>query len=447
MKNTTHEENFLSYQPTALDTILLVDDESNILTSLKRMLRNEGYTVLTAQSGSDALSIMAHQRVHLVVSDQRMPEMNGNEFLQHVKALYPECIRVILSGYADIHAVLDAVNQGEIYRFFTKPWNEADMKISLRNCLAQYHLVQENKNLLAEIKEKNSRLAEANQTLEAKVKDRTKQITKLNTQLEKSLMGSLDVLSHLSEMHSPVIGNHARRVSHLSQIIGERYGLRIDELRQLHIASLLHDIGKMTLPHQLLLKHESQQDKYEKEVLQQHVHSGEHLIRLIPNADQAALWVRHHHEWFNGNGYPEALKGKQIPIGSRIIALADYYDKCLHSDIQLNKTGLLMTPAQVITLIQHKASVQFDPELVAILSDYIQENEGVIEDKDAEIEIFAKDLRLNMVLAKDLLSDNGVLLLPKTHAMDEITLLRVKKYIESHPCTRGIFVYRWSIGL
>ncbi len=439
MKHTTHEESreesFVSYQPTALDTILLVDDESNILTSLKRMLRNEGYTVLTAQSGNDALTIMAHQRVQLVVSDQRMPEMNGNEFLQHVKALYPECIRVILSGYADIHAVLDAVNQGEIYRFFTKPWNEADMKISLRNCLAQYHLVQENKNLLAEIQEKNNRLAEANQTLEAKVKDRTKQITKLNTQLEKSLMGSLDVLSHLSEMHSPVIGNHARRVSHLSQIIGERYGLRIDELRQLHIASLLHDIGKMALP-----------DQYEKEILQQHVHSGEQLIRLIPNADQAAYWVRHHHEWFNGNGYPDALKGKQIPIGSRIIALVDYYDKCLYSDIQHSNNSLLMTPARVITLIQHKASIQFDPELVAILSDYVQENESIIEDKDAEIEIFAKDLRLNMVLAKDLLSDSGVLLLPKTHAMDEITLLRVKKYIESHPCTRGIFVYRWSIG-
>ncbi|MEB3245044.1 MAG: response regulator [Vampirovibrionales bacterium] len=121
------------------DTVLFVDDEAHILAALKRLLRNEPYQIITATSAKEGLEILTHTPAQLIVSDQRMPEMAGNAFLQQVKLLYPDTIRVILSGYADVNVILEALNKGEVYRFFTKPWQEEDLKASLRKCLVHYH--------------------------------------------------------------------------------------------------------------------------------------------------------------------------------------------------------------------------------------------------------------------------------------------------------------------
>lgn len=109
---------------TAQETLLLVDDEPNILNSLKRLLRRDGYAILTAESPAEAFDLLALHAVQVIVSDQRMPEMSGTEFLERVKKLYPETIRIVLSGYTDLESVTDAINRGAIYRFLTKPWDD-----------------------------------------------------------------------------------------------------------------------------------------------------------------------------------------------------------------------------------------------------------------------------------------------------------------------------------
>ena len=120
--------------------VLCVDDEVNILNSLKRLLRKEDYTVLTATSGPEGLSLLEKQPVQVVISDQRMPEMTGTEFLKKVKERYPNTIRVILSGYAEAPALLGAINEGEVFRFLTKPWNDEELKPEIQQCFAQYDL-------------------------------------------------------------------------------------------------------------------------------------------------------------------------------------------------------------------------------------------------------------------------------------------------------------------
>ena len=114
-------------------TLLLLDDEVNILSALKRALRPDGYRILTASTASEALALLAVNEVQVVMSDQRMPEMSGTEFLGKVKDLYPETVRIILSGYTDLESVIDAINHGAIYRFFTKPWEDE----LLRSCIAE----------------------------------------------------------------------------------------------------------------------------------------------------------------------------------------------------------------------------------------------------------------------------------------------------------------------
>ncbi len=114
------------------DTLLIVDDEENILAALRRLLRREGYRVLTASSGKEGLDLLAVNRVQVIISDQRMPGMSGTEFLSIAKELYPDTIRMILSGYADLTAVTDSVNQGEVYKFMTKPWDDSSLRAIIR---------------------------------------------------------------------------------------------------------------------------------------------------------------------------------------------------------------------------------------------------------------------------------------------------------------------------
>jgi DNA-binding NtrC family response regulator len=128
-------------------TILFVDDEKNILNSLKRLLRKEDYHLLTASSGEEGLKILAENEVHLVITDLRMPKMNGIEFLARLRVDYPDLIRIILTGYTDVDTLIESINKGHIYKFFLKPWDDHDLKMEIRKALEQYDLMAANKRL------------------------------------------------------------------------------------------------------------------------------------------------------------------------------------------------------------------------------------------------------------------------------------------------------------
>lgn len=149
--------------------LLCVDDEDGILRSLKRLLRSENFNVLTASSGVEALEILEQTPVQVLVADQRMPDMSGIELLEKVKCSYPQIVRVVLSGFADIATILESINKGEVFRYLGKPWNDEELKTMLRQCFHQYHLEQENKELLAIVNHQNEQLAKLNGALEQQV--------------------------------------------------------------------------------------------------------------------------------------------------------------------------------------------------------------------------------------------------------------------------------------
>jgi len=136
-------------------TILFVDDEKNILNSLKRLLRKEDYRILNALSGEEGLKILAENEVHLVITDLRMPEMNGIEFLTRLKVDYPDLIRIILTGYTDVDTLIESINKGHVYKFFLKPWNDDDLKLEIRKALERYDLIAANKRLCEKATKQN----------------------------------------------------------------------------------------------------------------------------------------------------------------------------------------------------------------------------------------------------------------------------------------------------
>lgn len=140
-------------------TLLLVDDEENIVRSLRRLLRRDGYEILTATSGQEGLEVLAEHEVGVILSDQRMPGMTGTEFLSRVKDLYPDTVRMVLSGYTDLQAVTDAINRGAIYRFLTKPWDDDLLRDNVRQAFEHYEIYAENRRLTAELQRANEELA------------------------------------------------------------------------------------------------------------------------------------------------------------------------------------------------------------------------------------------------------------------------------------------------
>lgn len=165
--------------------VLFVDDEPNILKTLCRLFMDEEYEVHTAGNGREALDLLeAGLRPTIIVSDQRMPEMGGAEFLAKASKLVPDSIRMVLTGYADINAAVQAINQGGIYRYIMKPWNDDDLRITVREALTHFNLVAENRLLTQELAEKNQSLSQMNEQLEEMVKIRTQELDQKVHELE-----------------------------------------------------------------------------------------------------------------------------------------------------------------------------------------------------------------------------------------------------------------------
>lgn len=174
-------------------TLLLVDDEESITSSLVRLLRRDGYTILRANSGKSGLELLAQHKVGVIISDQRMPEMTGVEFLSKVKELYPETVRIVLSGYTELNSVTDAINRGAIYKFLTKPWEDDLLRANVSEAFRHYEMKRENIRLGKELQQANEELRLINHELEQRVEKETREVVrKLDV-----LRVSQEILEHL----------------------------------------------------------------------------------------------------------------------------------------------------------------------------------------------------------------------------------------------------------
>jgi putative nucleotidyltransferase with HDIG domain len=279
--------------------ILLVDDEPANLRLLERLFRRN-YQVFTALSGAEALDLLSKHDVALLITDQRMPGMTGIELLKRAAALRPHMVRMILTGYADMGALVEAINCGQVYRYVSKPWNNEDLRLTVERAIEHY----ETNRSRFELERANKRLTE-----------RLQQLTR----------GVARAVADALEARDEHVYGHARRVSGYANAIGRRLRLSVESLETISLAAFLHDIGKIGTPDRILLKPGPLTGE-EREVLEQHSERGARILAGVPGMDEIVKAIRHHHEHFDGSGYPDGLIGEEIPLSSRIILVADAYD-------------------------------------------------------------------------------------------------------------------------
>src|SRR5664279_1029096 len=233
--------------------VLFVDDEENILRSLGRLFMDEEFETVTAGSGGKALELLGNDRdFAVIISDQRMPEMTGSEFLALAREASPESQRILLTGYADIGATIDAINKGGASRYITKPWNDGELLQTVRDSVNRYLLLQENRRLTELVRIQNEELKEWNGNLKHRVLEQTGDIRKKNGELQemidrlrKNFEGTIDAFSNLVELHNPEARSHSRIVARIAERAAGLLGLPEQDAETVRVAALLHDIGKI----------------------------------------------------------------------------------------------------------------------------------------------------------------------------------------------------------
>lgn len=311
-------------------TILLVDDEENNLKLLIRTFHAR-FNLLTAKNGKEACEIMETEgeKVALIITDQIMPVMTGVDFLKTIREKFPNVVKILLTGYSDSNDIIDAINVCDIYRYVLKPFDPDDLKFIVSAGLKKYSLANENEIMLKDLKE-------------------------LFYKTLKSISLALD-------SKDPYTHGHSMRVTLYSLILAKELNLDDKMLEEIETAGLLHDIGKIGIPQQILCKPGKLTDE-EYEIMKSHPEQGEKILMGIKKLSIISNWLKTHHERWDGNGYPLKLQGEEIPLTSRIIAIADTYD-AMTSTRSYRKA---LDHEVAIEEIQKCAGSQFDPSLAKL---------------------------------------------------------------------------------
>ncbi|MCP4006772.1 MAG: HD domain-containing protein [bacterium] len=337
----------------------------NILKSLSRLFRNEPVRVVSATNAREALAILERESIQVVVSDQRLPGMPGVAFLSEVRERYPDTLRILLTGFSEIDVAVDAINRCEVFRLLTKPWDDDELRATVRQALdSQY--------MRAEIKRLNEITREQNRTLELKVERRTREVQEKNLELRKAYVSTVRALAEAVDAIDNYTRGHSERVGVYGSRIAQELGCQNTEIERIYLGGLLHDIGKIGIPDSIICKPDKLTET-EREIMRDHPLIGARILEPVGFLSDVVPCVRHHHEWYDGSkrGYPDRLSGQEIPFASRIILVADTIE-AMTSDRPYRRALPLET---VIDEIQRFTGTQFDPTVAAAVLTLIEREE------------------------------------------------------------------------
>lgn len=407
--------------------ILCVDDERSVLMSLKRLLRGEQFDVCIVESGKEGLALIeSEEAFDLIISDMRMPEMDGAEFLATAAKIAPDSVRILLTGYSDQEATIRAINEGKVYRYLHKPWDNDELKQIIDDAIQLKQTSDSEKDLNKRLKNTLVKIKQESAGLKAQV-DKTNQIQNAQDsildgaedQVKVSYRATIKAFSNLINFRTGRSHKTAEDIAHHAVVVSEALGLDRSYLVDIEHAAVLYPLGMVTLSDSLLTSPVASMSPEDRTAYQSHPVVGEQILAPIDALSNAAVIVRHQNENFDGSGSPDGLEAGDIPVASRILRLARDFNEQLDS-------GDLSVADMIDQMSAQKGKI-YDPELADIYIDLIQQNRFEIETISGQI-VETDELSEGMTVSRDMYNSEGILILSKGAVISTSTIDKLVRF-------------------
>jgi putative two-component system response regulator len=331
--------------------ILVVDDEEPIRNALKKFLMQQQYEVYAAGTGDDALQELRRHRIALMLCDIRMPGTSGVDLVPQAIEIEPELAILMLTAVNDATSAALCMQRGAM-DYLTKPIELADLGRAVQRALKRREMLLENRQL--------------NQWLKEEVSTRTAELQRERMKLERLSIATLEALVNALEAKDPYMRGHSARVADLSATVAHELGIPEEEVEHVRVAGRLHDIGKIGTRESVLNKQGAlSPDEFEH--VKQHVIIGSQILAPLSHLGDIIPAVRHHHERWDGTGYPDGLRGEEIPMGARIIGAAEVFDALSTSRAYQEK----MSPEKAVERAADLSGTVLDPKVYEALASVV----------------------------------------------------------------------------
>lgn len=392
------------------DLVLLVDDDPLILDLLSEIASRMGVEMVQASNIADARAAVArHPNLGVVLCDQLLPDGRGLDFFRELKTSNPQLVRLLITGFPETKLALAAINDGEIFRFVTKPASVESIKLAINEALERYHLVRENQRLQAALIVGNEELQKAN--------------TALHQSLSNSVKLALDILDRFDH----VLAGHSSRVAKWAVAIGKSFALSVEQLDALELAARMHDIGLISVSRAF---HSQQQMGWAnlpalaQSALHDHPRTGSELVQFLHHKSVPNI-ILAHHEWFNGSGYPRGTAQEEIPFLALVLSVPDAYDE------------IPLGHVESAAFVENSLGTRFHPDVGRAFLRLLADRPDFAE---REREVLISELVPGMKLTYNLFSATGILLAPDGQTLTPKLIQYIHQHNESDPLTQRIFV-------
>lgn len=333
--------------------ILAVDDEEGIIDSLSIILKRSGYHFTGVTNPVDAMEIIKKEHFDLLLLDFLMTPYHGDQVVEEIRKFNKELYILLLTGHKDLAPPLETIKKLDIQGYCEKSNRFDQLLLLIESGIKSIKQMQE-------IKRINEELSEA------------------NDKLEKAYLESIETLRYTVEAKDPYTKGHSDRVSQYSVLIGKKLGLNEETLKTLRIGGLFHDIGKIGIPDSILLK-DSKLTPEEYSEIKHHPSIGTHILSNATIFADIIPVVKYHHERFDGRGYPENLRGEEIPLVARIAAVADAFDAMSSRRTYRNSLDM----ETIVGELEKNAGTQFDPKVVDVFLSIVRDDFEAISEIQA----------------------------------------------------------------
>ncbi len=419
--------------------LLLLDDEEDIINALKRLLRNN-YEIIPFNKGDEALAYLQENHVDIIMSDMRMPKMDGAEFLAHAREIIPNAIRLLLTGYSDMDSTVKAINDGGVYTYISKPWNNQDLKLTLEKASDHYLLKKEAKRLNEEVAKANKELEIFNQSLELKVIQRTSALQASTKKLKNTLQTQkelffdvLDMMSATIEYRTGFSAGHSKRIAIQCKAVAKKLELDEVQCRRIYLCALLHEIGTVGLSDDLLQENSIGSGKLE-DLLITHPMIGAEILGKVKRFASLTDNILHQNENIDGTGSPAHLSGDNIPVGARIIRIVKDFDFLIAGKTNAKR----MSITNAYAWMKERADVWYDRKILKTFIDLLGNREAV--DGEMEFSIGVEALKPGDKLLEDLILNNGNVMLKAGQEINSVMITKLKEYERRHNIKVTLFI-------